>query len=138
MKFVLPALTCLALTMSLPLSPAKAVLVDGNTLHTSCSSGEGSSTYAQDVTFCRAYIMGTYDDFMASRQMEEKPSCQPEGLANDKIVDTILETMRDQPAFNDSFASNKVRASIIAAWPACSMATSQGQERSEEAAERSS
>lgn len=108
----------LAATVTLagmPMAPLSAALIDGGKLKGLCFAPVDTPTYGQDVAWCRAYISGVYDDFMAAREIAKQPSCEPADLKPDEIVDTILRAMKDQPAFDDSAASYLIQVSIISA-----------------------
>lgn len=122
MRLAVPTLFALASLLAVPAVPARAALMTGDDLHAACSAAEPSTTYAQDMARCHAYVAGAYDDFMAAREQDKRPSCEPAGMTGAQIVDTLVKTMRDQPAFDKASAGNLVRAAIVTAFPNCSVA----------------
>jgi len=128
MRHAARALAALALPFAVPAVPAHAALMTGDDLHAACSAAEPSTTYAQDIARCHAYVAGAYDDFMAAREQDRKPSCEPAGMSPSQVIDTVIKAMRDQPAFDKGSAGNLVRVAIVTAFPNCSVASDKSAE----------
>jgi len=98
---------------------AQAAFKSGNDLYSDCTTPRGSSTYYQADGYCTGFVMGVYDDFDLSRQLEDKEACLPGGVTAGQLRDVVVAFIRDNPKWRNLDASALIRAAIIDAWPSC-------------------